>query len=187
MESDSLYARAGTRAAFGPDSRPPDLKHHEIGARNTSGTGKRTTGGPRFTWEVSVEIPDKTSPCSVGGGPSSSQQSPALHQASARTSSLSGSIMPVDDPVVVKNLTSQVSDWSKAFHAFSPRSGRCWVLDALSCNSSTSACGIRPFSHFPRFATQLTYIPSILQQAISRPVSPHTSTYIYLESFKFRI
>lgn len=120
MESDSLYARAGTRAAFGPDSRPPDLKQHDIGARNTSGTGRRNAGGPRFTWEVSVEIPDKTPSCSVGDGPSPSQQSPASHQASARTASLSGSIMPVDDPVVVKSLTSQVGDWSKAFLPYLP-------------------------------------------------------------------
>ena len=125
MASDSIFA--GPRAAFGPESRPLDWNKQGMGAGDIGGLEMAGGGGARFAWGVSVEVPSKSpsaaeSACSSAGdnrrvrGPSRSQSSASVVIGGASA----GSTAPVDDPVVVKNLTSQVGGLIRGFCSFGP-------------------------------------------------------------------
>lgn len=113
--SDSHHA-APQRATFGTDARPPDWKPQglggdaDIGVNRGGGGGGGGSGRSGYGWGVKVELPSSSASSSGAStdhrtndtGPGSSlPRSPFAGGASS-------SAMPVDDPVAVKSLTSQV-------------------------------------------------------------------------------
>lgn len=100
-QSDHQY-HAAPRSTIGPEVRPPGWKPTGVEGGDTQVLdSSRDVGGVRagLGWRVHVEAPES----SASSAASSGSRDPLEVEIARRASA-----MPVDDPVAVKTLTSQV-------------------------------------------------------------------------------
>lgn len=95
-------------SVFGPEARPPNWKPTSVGNRLQDPSQLGLTGGggtTGFGW-VNVETLGGTAAAGQGGGSGGNSQ--GARAGGAGGGGLPKSHVPIDDPVVVRNLTSQV-------------------------------------------------------------------------------